>query len=394
MRRAELFQDLFRAQERGALMSEKSSRLFLQSLIDSGIDFFAGVPDSYLHGFCSLLSTEIDKERNIITANEGNAIGVAVGHFLSTGRIPLVYMQNSGLGNAINPLVSLACKDMLSIPMVLLIGWRGDPLHSDHIQHSLQGQITPGLLVEMGIPYRAIAEGQEAACARWAAEAAVAYRAPVALLSPKGVLNGTKKPSKDETYPLSREDAIRIIVESSPENAIFSATTGRASRELYAIREELDEAHINDYLNVGSMGHASSVALGMALGCPSRRIVCLDGDAAVIMHMGALTMPSKLHVPNLLHVVLNNGMHESVGGQPSAGWKADFTAIASASGYETIGRYVSEAHDLSCAVKELCDRAVASFLEVRIHSGIRSDMPVLEVNPIEMRRSLLKTMCG
>lgn len=373
-------------------MSEETPSIFLSSLKEQGVSFFTGVPDSYLHGFCSLLLVQADEKSNVITANEGNAIGVAAGYFLSTGRVPLVYMQNSGLGNAINPLVSLACKDMLSVPMILLIGWRGDPLHDDHVQHRLQGQITPSLLTEMGIPYRAIVEGREAACTRWAVEAALDGQAPVALLSPKGVLSGKKIPSKDVTYPLSREHAIKIVVESLPKDTIFSATTGRASRELFNFREERGEGHGNDYLNVGSMGHASSVALGMALGCPSRRVVCLDGDAAAIMHMGSLTMPSKMSVPNLLHIVLNNGAHESVGGQPSAGWKADLTAIAAASGYETIGRYVSEANEIEPAIKALSECGAAAFLEIRIHSGIRSDMPGLEVDPSEMKRELLETM--
>lgn len=367
--------------------------LFLESLDKAGVNFFTGVPDSYLHGFCCELKSTCSLEKNIIAANEGNAIGIAVGHYLATSEVPLVYMQNSGLGNAVNPLASLACNGMLGVPMILLIGWRGDPWHDDHIQHELQGEITPKTLDIMGIPRITLCSENFNEAVEWAVTTAITEETPVGILVPKGLLNGKKKPSDNNGFFLSREQAISIVLDAAPPDAIYSATTGRASRELFHLRETRGEGHDRDYLNVGSMGHASSVTLGMALARPERHFVCLDGDAAVIMHMGALTMPSKIGAPNFLHVVLNNGEHESVGGQPSAGYTANLTAIAAASGYQTYGRFVSELDEVSYAVKKLCSCGRAAFLDIHIHSGIRSDMPGLDINPKSMRNSLISSLC-
>lgn len=369
-------------------------KAFVDGLREAGVSFFAGVPDSYLHGFCSELQASCAPGMNLIAANEGNAVAIAAGRYLATGSVPLIYLQNSGLGNAVNPLASLACEGMLGIPMILLIGWRGDPWHADHVQHRLQGRITPSMLGELGIPYSILGEGDPAGYAAWAAREAARRSAPVALLSPKGVLNGTKKPSADAGYPLSREEAIAAVLDAAPREAVFSATTGRASRELYHLREARGESHGRDYLNVGSMGHASSVALGIAISAPGRPVVCLDGDAAAIMHLGALTMASKVDVPNLLHIVLNNGEHESVGGQPSAGQRVDLTGVAAACGYETVGGPVSEASEIASSVRDLLSRPGAGFLDVRVHPGIRADLPPLEIDPEGMRDSLRATLGG
>lgn len=366
---------------------------FLDCLIDQKVSFFTGVPDSYLHGFCSDLTMR-DDSSNVVAANEGNAIAVAVGHYLSTGSIPLVYMQNSGLGNAVNPLASLACKPMLGVPMILLVGWRGDPWHPDHVQHELQGKATPKILEDLDIPFKILGEEGFSAdeASEWAVSEARAIGAPVALLAPKGVLSGSKNPVDDASYPLSREEAISVILGAVPSDAVFCATTGRTSRELFHLRESRGEAHSLDYLNVGSMGHASSVALGLALGKPGRRIVCLDGDAAALMHMGALAVIPSLDVPNLLHIVLNNGAHESVGGQPSVGWEVDFTSMAEACGYETVGRPVSDVEGIVSAISELSECGKAAFLDVRIHSGMRLDIPGLEIDPAAMRDGIMEEL--
>ena len=364
---------------------------FVDTLSRAGIKFFTGVPDSYLHGFCSELKERFDSNSNVIAANEGNAIGIAVGHYLSTGEVPLVYMQNSGLGNAVNPLASLACREMLGVPIVLLVGWRGDPMHRDHVQHHLQGKITPTQLELLEIPYIVLGDEYESSLTELI-EKARRESTPVGVIVPKGVLNGKKQPLTDTSYPLSREEAICAILDAAPSDAIYSATTGRASRELYHVRESRNEGHECDYLNVGSMGHASSVALGLALGSPRRRVICLDGDAAVIMHMGALTMPSNHPAPNLLHIVLNNGMHESVGGQPSAGQEINLTAIAAACGYSVLDGPVSTREEIAAAIKELCGRGEAAFLDVRIRAGIRPDMPGLEIDPKRMRDDLMREL--
>lgn len=349
------------------------------SVLEScGITFFTGVPDSYLNGFNNYLTANFP-ERNIIAANEGNAVGIACGHYIATGEIPLVYMQNSGIGNAMNPLVSLADKDVYSIPMLLLIGWRGQGnTEPNHPQHKLQGEITTLLPEIMNIPYTVLTDSDENF--EKSVETAVEYcrktRRSYALIAPKGVMADVKKEeTADECYPMSREDAIEAALDSLPADSIFAATTGRATRELYFLRERRNESHDCDFLNVGSMGHCSSVALGIALTQSGRQVVALDGDSAAIMHMGALTMMSKLHVPNFLHIVLNNGAHESVGGQPSAGYLVDFTKIAESCGYATVGKAVTTKEELIEAIKILIAKKQAGFIDCRIHKGLKNKLP-------------------
>lgn len=345
----------------------------------NGVTFFTGVPDSYLNGFCNFLVNHVPENRNIIAANEGNAIGIASGHYFATKEIPLVYMQNSGMGNTINPLASLAEKDVYAVPMILLIGWRGQGnTEPNHPQHKLQGEITPGLLEVMHIPYSILMDDDKNF--KEVAEKAVAYcrekRQPYALIAPKGVMAAAEKANNvDALYPMSREEAIEIILDNMPADTVYSATTGRATREIFFLRERRNETKAHDFLNVGSMGHASSVALGIALEQPSRKVVVLDGDSACMMHMGAMTMVSKLNVPNYLHVVLNNGAHESVGGQPSAGYMVDFTKIAEACGYATVGKAVENAAELINAINALKDCGKAAFIDCRIHKGLRSKLP-------------------
>lgn len=349
-----------------------------QALAENGVTFFTGVPDSYLNGFCNY-ALQYHAGRNIIAANEGNAVGIAAGHYFATKEIPLVYMQNSGEGNAVNPLASLVDRNVYAVPMLLLIGWRGQgDSEPNHPQHKLQGEITPKMLEIMHIPYTVLEDDNTAF--RETIEKAVKYckeyRAPYGLIAPKGVMADPDKPNNlDDVYPMSREEAIEIILDHMPEDTVYSATTGRATRELFFLREKRNEGKAHDFLNVGSMGHASSVALGIALEEPEKHVVALDGDAAAIMHMGAMTMVSKLNVPNFLHVVLNNGAHESVGGQPSAGHLLDFTKIAEACGYTTVGHPVTNERELIEALDSLRDCGTASFIDCRIHKGLNRKLP-------------------
>lgn len=351
-----------------------------KALEKNDIHFFTGVPDSYLNGFCNYLINNLPPESNIIAANEGNAVAIAAGHYIATGEIGLVYMQNSGMGNAANPLISLADKNVYSIPMILLIGWRGQPSTGDWAQHKLQGEITPKLLEVMNIPYTILEDDEE--CFENTVKEAVFFaktnRTSYALIAPKGIMAGEKINNKDECYPLSREEAIETVIDNVEKNAIYCATTGRATRELFFIRERRGEGKQNDFLNVGSMGHASSVALGIAQAKPHRKVVCLDGDCAAMMHMGSFTTVSKVNASNLLHIVLNNGAHESVGGQPSAGFLIDFTKIAEASGYKTVGKAVTNKEELVCALKDLACAEKPSFIEVRIHKGLNGKLPALD----------------
>lgn len=368
-----------------------------ECLAQHGVTYFAGVPDSYLNGFCNYALAHCT-DRNVITANEGNAVALAAGHFLASKEIPLVYMQNSGEGNTINPLASLADKDVYAIPMLLLIGWRGQgDSEPNHPQHWRQGEITASILDIMHIPYSILTDDNEEFAK--IVEKAVKYcnetRGVYAFIAPKGVMADPDKPNNvDVKYPMSREEAIEVILDHMPENTIYSATTGRATRELFFLREKRGETKAHDFLNVGSMGHASSVAIGIALEKPGRTVVALDGDSAAMMHMGAMTMVSKLKAPNFFHIVLNNGAHESVGGQPSAGHLIDFTKIAEACGYATVRKAVESKEELVDAIEKLRGIEKAAFIDCRIHKGISRKLPPIIFDHREAIDALIDDLNG
>ncbi|MDR2343416.1 MAG: phosphonopyruvate decarboxylase, partial [Spirochaetaceae bacterium] len=319
-----------------------SVQFFCEELRRRGVEFFCGVPDSLLKDFCAYIDSSLQKSSGIaaITAvNEGAALALAAGHYLASNRIPLVFMQNSGLGNALNPLLSLCDRDVYGIPALLLIGWRGEPGDHDEPQHITQGRLTCPLLETSGIPYLVMADTENALCGQLD-EVFRTLRltgAPVALVVRKAAFAPWKPPPAENTLPASREEAIEQIMLSSPLDFFFS-TTGMASRELYELREKHGMGHGRDFLTVGSMGHASSIALGAALARPDAAITCLDGDGAALMHLGAFASIGVLSPPNLRHIVLNNGSHDSVGGQPTVAFSIDLGAIARASGYKHIHR--------------------------------------------------------
>lgn len=360
-------------------------KLFVNTLKELGVEFFTGVPDSYLNGFCNYIQNNVSIDKHIIAANEGNAIGIAAGYYFSTNTIPLVYMQNSGLGNAINPLVSLVDANVYQVPMILLIGWRGEPGCGDHAQHIKQGEITPKLLEMLEIPY-IIAEDNNNEFMeqlRPLFYEANHNKKVVAILGRKGIFAELNKSNPiDDTYPLTREEAIESILDILPNTTYYLATTGRATRELYFLREKRNESHSYDFLNLGAMGHVSSVALGLASANPNHQVVCLDGDASALMHMGAFTMASQSQAKtlNLFHIVLNNGAHESVGGQPSVGNKVNFTSIAAGSGYNTIGHPVTTKAELQLALQKLSLIAGPHFIDFRIHQGLKGKLPPLDID--------------
>ena len=370
---------------------------FHECLQQAGIDFMTGVPDTLLNDFCLYAEKKLPRERNVIAANEGNAVALAAGYHLATGNIPLVYMQNSGLGNTVNPLLSLTQQDVYAIPMVLLIGWRGEPGIKDHAQHKKQGEITPALLESMDIPCRVLNDDTKNAfrSAEWAVQTAQKISGPTALLVRKGVLAKKKKEIgdfPDNQYSMRRENAIECVLQSIPEDSICIATTGRATRELYDLRSISGAPHNLDFLNVGAMGHASSIATGIALAEKNRLVVCFDGDAAAIMHLGSMTTAGNLKLSNFLHVVLNNGAHESVGGQPSAGFKVDLTTMADGAGYKTVGKAVETEQTLHSAVNRLLPIEGPAFIDVHIRKGVRSDLPPLKISHIDLKNALMNSL--
>jgi len=360
------------------------------ALKNAGVEFISGVPDTLLNDFCLGLESHWSKDQHVLAANEGNAIALASGYHLATNTVPLVYMQNSGMGNTLNPLISLTDKSVYSMPMVILIGWRGEPGSGDWPQHQRQGELSPVLLEFLEIPFKILDENEASSLTsiEWAVREARKLNQPTALLVKKNVLAKKEKSRFDESgqiYTLSRENAIKEIINQVPNDALFVASTGRITRELHAIRELLGQSHEYDFLNVGAMGHAVSIAAGIATAQPNKTVVCLDGDAAAMMHMGSMPITANLELSNLLHIVLNNGVHESVGGQQSVAFSANLTGIGRNSGYETIDEFVASLDKLKQGLETLQKATKPAFLEVRIKKGMRVDMPILKADTIELK---------
>lgn len=364
-------------------------KLFLE-LKKNRIDFFTGVPDSFLNGFCNYLTNNISSKNHVIAANEGNSIAIAAGYHMGSNQIPLVYMQNSGLGNALNPLVSLTHHNVYEIPMILLIGWRGQPDTNDWAQHKIQGEITNTLLDDVDIPYRIMDSDNSLECITWAAAKAHKINAPVAIIVKKNVLTEKKLETYQKKYSMNRERAIECVIKNAEDNSIFVATTGRATRELFFVREKLKQKHNHDFLNVGSMGHASSIALGLAKSNPNKLIYCFDGDASAIMHMGSLAINGTSGTNNIIHILLNNGLHESVGGQPSVGYKIDFNKIAKACGYETYHKKITSQDELNHALRNRANTNKNLFLNVYVSPGINSKFSSLNINHIKSKEKFME----
>lgn len=362
---------------------------FIGQLKAAGIDFFAGVPDSLLKNICAYITDNLPKEQNIIAANEGGAMGIAAGYHLSTGKIGVVYMQNSGEGNIINPLASLTDREVYNIPVLLLIGWRGRPGVHDEPQHVKQGKVTTGLLNTMGIDYSVLSKDEAQAAKQIAAAVNHMTRTnePYALVIEKDTFEAYTLQSKvDSALTLSREEAIETVVEALPTEAAVVSTTGMISRELFEIRERRGEGHGHDFLTVGSMGHASQIALGIALQQKHRPVFCFDGDGASIMHMGNMAITAQMQPKNMVHVVFNNGAHDSVGGQPTVGLDIDLPAVARAVGYRQVCS-VKTKDELRQALTAVAEGPV--FLEVQVRKGNRKDLGRPTTTPVQNKEALM-----
>jgi phosphonopyruvate decarboxylase len=362
----------------------------LLEIIDA--DFYTGVPDSQLRALCDCLMDTygIDSKHHVIAANEGNCTALAAGYHLATGKVPVVYMQNSGEGNIINPVASLLNEKVYAIPMVFVIGWRGEPGIHDEPQHIYQGEVTLKLLEDMGIDYFVI--GKETSDEE--VEAAMAgFRGhldkgrDVAFVIRKGAVSYDGKVEYKNDNTMTREDIIRHIVGVSGEDPIIS-TTGKASRELFEIREANGQSHKYDFLTVGSMGHSSSIALGVAINKPDTKVWCIDGDGAVLMHMGAMAVIGANIPENMVHIVINNGAHETVGGMPTVASKIDLVDIAKACGYP----YAVSVEDCEGLDNELMlakERSGLSFIEVKCSIGARENLGRPTTTAIENKENFI-----
>jgi len=365
---------------------------FHNALAQSGIDFYTGVPDSMLRPFCACVAEHTKKERHIIAANEGAAIGLAAGSYLASGRPSLVYMQNSGLGNAINPLLSLADMSVYGIPMILMIGWRGEPGVKDEPQHVAQGQATTSLLNAIGVEHYQLPNDTAEATTMLneLRKQTIKDNKPVAVLVSKNTFaDYHADENDDEPVTLSRERAIELILNQIKPDSSVVSSTGMISRELYELRDHFKQNHDTDFLTVGSMGHCSQIALGIAVTNSNKRVICLDGDGAAIMHMGSMAIVGQASSANLLHVILNNGRHDSVGGQPTCGLEINFTTIAEGCGYQLV-RSANDETELINALDAMSDLEGPLLLDVRIGAGHRKDLGRPEISPQDQKRNFMR----
>ena len=368
--------------------------VLLDFCIGAGISFFTGVPDSLLKGLCNELYVRYGTEgdTHVVAHNEGGAVALCAGHYLASGKPALCYMQNSGLGNAVNPLASLMDRDVYAIPCLLVIGWRGEPGVSDEPQHVRQGLITPGQLELLGIPYMILSADTTDDCfqtefTRLLTEMEKGRTA--AIIVRKGALRSDADPCYGNAYTMSREDALRLVLASSGPEDVFVCTTGKLSREVYELRNAAGQDHTRDFLTVGSMGHAGMIALRIAVEQPSRRVWCLDGDGACLMHLGALPVIGRRNPSNMIHVVIDNGAHESVGGMPVCSGALDIRALASAAGYALV-LSADSPESLADALRDAsCCKSGTVLIRIRCSCASRADLGRPAESPVENRNALM-----
>ena len=365
---------------------------FYDLLIKNGTDFFAGVPDSLLKNFCAYVTDNAPSEKHIISANEGSATALACGYHMATGKIPMIYMQNSGEGNMVNPMLSLADRDVYSIPMLIVIGWRGEPGVHDEPQHVKQGKVTCDLLDAMKIPYEVLSENEAELPGQF--EKAYKYikenNAQYAFVIRKNTFDEYKLVNNIPVEgKMSREEAIEKIMLSADDKTAFVSTTGMASRELYELRDKHNQAHDRDFLTVGGMGHCSQIALAIAMNNADRQVYCIDGDGASIMQMGGMATIGTRNPSNMVHFVMNNGAHDSVGGQPTVGRQIDLCAIAAGCGYENVVK-VETPEELDAVLHDDETKSKLTFVEVLVTKGARKDLGRPKSTPVQNKEALME----
>ena len=358
-----------------------------------GSDFYTGVPDSQLKALCNYLIATygIDPHHHVIAANEGNCTALAAGYHLATGKIPVVYLQNSGEGNIINPVASLLNDKVYAIPVVFIIGWRGEPGTHDEPQHIYQGEVTIRLLEDMGIAAHVIGKDtsdEEIAEVMKDFRKVLATGKDVAFVIRKGALTDAPQVVYKNQNQMIREEIIQHIIKVSGDDPII-CTTGKASRELYETRVANGQSHKYDFLTVGSMGHSSSIALGVAINKPKQRIWCIDGDGAVLMHMGSMAVLGSNKPQNLIHVIINNGAHETVGGMPTVAVDIDLVGVATACGYP-YAVSVDNFEDLDKELEEAKENGELSLIEVKCSIGAREDLGRPTTTALENKQNFME----
>ena len=369
-----------------------SPKAIFNAFISQDIEFFSGVPDSLLKNFCSYLDDNTDDDNHVISANEGSAVAISIGYHLATSKVPLVYMQNSGLGNAINPLLSLADEKVYSIPMILMIGWRGEPGIKDEPQHIKQGLVTRSMLESMEIKTILIDKNSHIETIIEACNLAKNELRPVALLVKKNTFSKyqSNNSNKLKQFPL-RERIINIIAaEAEKYSYSIVSTTGVTSRELFEYRSQNLLDHSNDFLTVGGMGHASQIALGLAM-FNKKNILCLDGDGAFLMHMGAAAEIGVRGLKNFKHILINNECHDSVGGQPTRSGCIDLSQVASSLGYRVF-KSCNSIKELENCIEDFLICNECSFMEIKSSPGFRKDLGRPTSSPKENKICFMESL--
>jgi len=355
--------------------------------------FFTGIPDSTFKDWMKFLIENNNKVlTNIIPCNECEAIAICAGYYLATGKIGVTYMQNSGFGKTVNPLTSLCNPEIYSIPVLLMIGWRGEPGKIDAPQHKKMGRIMNLLLKDLEIPFSIlnydINEIEKEIIK--AKEYMEKNKAPYALIIKKGIIKDNNSDKKiPAIYELTREHALELIINFFNQNEIFISATGKTSRELYEYREKFKEISQKDFLMVGSMGCAASIGLSIALQKKDRKVIILDGDGALIMQMGVLATIGYESPPNLIHIVIDNESHESTGGQPTVSKILNIKEIALNCNYKYATLILSK-KDLENELIKVKNVEGPSMVVVKVNQGSRKDLGRPKISLIELKNNFMK----
>ena len=363
-----------------------NTKEFYDYLVKKGLDFFVGVPDSLLKNLCACIKENSDSKHNIITANEGNAVAIACGYHMSSNKYGVVYMQNSGLGNTVNPLLSLADEEVYNIPMLLIIGWRGEPGKKDEPQHVKQGKLTLPLLETMGIEYMILNSNYQEQidkCYSYMKET----NKPIALVVKKDTFDNYSINKEKNNYTLTREEALDTVLKELNDDDFIVSTTGKTSREIFELREKNHQGHANDFLTVGSMGHTASIAFGMCLNT-DKNIYCIDGDGSFIMHMGSFAVIAQNPCDNFKYILINNGAHESVGGQPTVGFNIKIDEILKAVGFKNV-YLATDKEEIKKAISKMKNNSMEALV-IYTKQGSREDLGRPTTTPVENKVALME----
>jgi len=363
-----------------------NTKEFYDYLLEKKLDFFVGVPDSLLKNLCACIKENSCSKNNIIAANEGNAIAIAAGYHMASQRFGVVYMQNSGLGNTVNPLLSLADEEVYKIPMLLVIGWRGEPGIKDEPQHKKQGKVTLDLLDAMGIEYKILDSNYQEQldeCYDYMKRT----NKPIALVVQKGLFSEYKLEKTKPVYHMTREEALETVLQELTDNDFIVSTTGKTSREIFELREKNGQGHANDFLTVGSMGHTASIAFGMSLNT-EKNVYCVDGDGSFLMHMGGFAIIAQHAKENFKYVLINNGAHESVGGQPTVAFDIEIDQILKAVGFKAVHKATTK-EEILVGMKQL-KSSLLEALVIYTKQGSREDLGRPTTTPIENKEALMQ----